>query len=150
MRRRAFITLLGGAATWPLTARAQQPRVPIIGYLGSGSPEADADRLQAVLQGLSETGFVEGRNVRIEYRWMQTGHPDGIPTLAADLARRQVGVRTLANSASLSTIFRKSSVVSPTLFASKVAEATASNGVLSVRLCCVAKVCRCAGFRPPG
>jgi putative tryptophan/tyrosine transport system substrate-binding protein len=73
-------------------AGAQQQRVPIIGYLGSGSPEADADRLHAVLQGLSETGFIEGRNVGLEYRWMQTGHPDGIPTLVADLVRRQVGV----------------------------------------------------------
>jgi putative ABC transport system substrate-binding protein len=92
MRRRKFIALLGSAAMLPVAALAQQPAMPIIGYLGTDSPEADADRLHGVLRGLSETGFVEGRNVGIEYRWMQTGHPDGIPKLAADLVGRQVKV----------------------------------------------------------
>src|SRR5215471_10131728 len=92
MRRRNFITLLGGAAAWPFSARAQQPRTPTIGYLGTGSLEVDGDRLRTFLQGLAETGFVEGKNVAIEYRWMQTGHPEGYPALATDLVGRQVAV----------------------------------------------------------
>jgi putative ABC transport system substrate-binding protein len=89
--RRELITLLGGAAAWPLAARAQQPAMPVIGYLSSGGPESDTPRLAFFRQGLGETGYVEGRNVAIEYRGMQ-GHFDLLPAFLAEFVRRPVAV----------------------------------------------------------
>src|SRR4249920_3466125 len=89
--RREVITLLGGTAAWPLSARAQQPAMPVVGVLLPISPDTNADHLRAFRQGLKDTGYVEGENMAIEYRSAES-HNDRLPALALELARRQVAV----------------------------------------------------------
>jgi putative ABC transport system substrate-binding protein len=115
MRRREFMAVIGGAATWPLAARAQQPTTPVVGYLFAGAPDPNANGVAAFLKGLNETGYVEGRNVAIEYRWA-LNDPVRLPELAADLVRRRAAVIVTPLSAAATLAAKAASTTIPIVF----------------------------------
>ena len=115
IRRREFIAAVGGAVVWPLAARAQQPTMPVVGYLASGSHQSEAVRVAAIRQTLSENGYVDGQNVAIEFRWAE-GQYDRLPDLVADLVRRRVSV-IVATGITLSALLAKAATTTiPILF----------------------------------
>src|SRR6516165_6579406 len=115
MRRREFITLFGGVAARPVVARAQQPAMPVIGYLSGATFEIMREYVAAFHRGLADAGFAEGRNVAIEYRWAE-GHNDRLAGLAADLVRRDVTIITVGGSTPGALAAKEATQVMPIVF----------------------------------
>jgi putative ABC transport system substrate-binding protein len=116
IRRRDFITLLGGAVAWPIAARAQQPSMPLVGWLGSGSPSPYAGRVAAFRQGLHEAGYVDGRNVAIEFRWAE-GHYDRLPALATELVEQRVSAIVTSGGTQSAHAAKAATSIIPIVFA---------------------------------
>jgi putative ABC transport system substrate-binding protein len=116
MRRRAFIALLGGAAAWPVASRAQQPKMPVIGFLASASASAYANTIASFQTGLNETGYFEGRNLQVEYRWADF-HYDRLPALAAELAQRRVAAIFTTGSVISAMAAKSATATIPIVFA---------------------------------
>ncbi len=114
MRKREFMSLLAGAAAWPLAADAQQPAMPVIGFLEIRSPETITERLRAFRQGLKETGYVEGENIAIDYRWAE--QMERLPELAAQLVRRQVAVIVTAGGFATALAAKDATTTIPIVF----------------------------------
>src|SRR5258708_3368332 len=115
MRRREFITLLGGATTWSLAAQAQQPALPVVGFIYPGSADASADRVRAFRKGLGETGYVEGQNAMVEYHWLD-GQYDRLPALVTELVRRRVVVIATPGSNSAAIAAKAATTTIPIVF----------------------------------
>ena len=116
LRRRDFVAGLGGAVTWPLTARGQQRAMPVVGFISGGSAEPSADGVAAFRKGLSQSGYVEGQNVTVEYHWLN-GQYDGLPALMADLVRRRVAVIATPAALRAALVAKAATATVPIVFA---------------------------------
>src|SRR5262245_59664583 len=126
MRRREFISFVAGAAVWPLAARAQQATLPIVGFINGASAKPYAPNVNGFIQGLKETGYIEGQNVTIEYRWAE-GQYDRLPEMAADLVRRRVNVIVANTTAALAA--KDATATMPIVFLT--GEDTVDNGLVA-------------------
>jgi putative ABC transport system substrate-binding protein len=115
MRRHEFLTLLGSAAASPLAVRAQQPQMPVVGFINGGSADTFADRVRAFRKGLNETGHVEGQNVTVDYHWLE-GRFDHLPALMADLVRRRVAVIATPGSTAGAIAAKAATATTPIVF----------------------------------
>src|SRR5262249_33659801 len=115
MRRREFITLVGGATAWPLAGHAQQPAMPVVGFLNAASPGPLRQQTVAFLTGLKESGYVEGQNVTVEYRWAE-GQYDRLPALVGDLVSKQVSVIVSGGGASAALAAKAATTTIPIVF----------------------------------